>query len=694
MKLSCYCDHCPNNTCTIQNDGLCYAEWALKTTPSTNINSHHHHYQQLEPQELEKRFNCFDKGSSLFHSLICNETVSESSKVIRKCCSQENHCNLKDDLLPSHEEASRLFEQIKRGNLKSNFLYSIFQEYSDLPLGFKILLLVLLLALTGLAIALVQTTIVPGGRRRRRFAGLKRHLSRLIGINKSANCSPNGGSSNKTHATSSSRQHGEEDCSENSSGKANSDVAVYDTNSMASREPLINSCNMNQNVNSKLSSAYNSNSLNHHHRGPFMGDETYNGRTQSTFQITLGSAQGQPKPETSSGSGAGQPYLTQRSIAHDIQLIEVVGRGYFGVVWRGEYKGEPVAVKIFSPMAEPSWEREAEIYQTTMLRHKNILGFIATDKRHDAAMTGYWLVTEYYQMGSLYDFLRENSMSLADAIRMAFSIANGLSHLHIEIFGTQGKPAIAHRDLKSKNILVKNDGTCCIADLGMAVRYNSNTGIVDVPTNTRVGTRRYLAPETLSDQLNLMDFEAVKATDVYALGLVLWEILRRTCLQNPGDNYNYLLESQHSSSSESSRSPTSPRQFGTTRSEFSEKIEPESHTNLLPSDNPPLKIQVHGNRNGRSLGDLSVICEPYEVPYQDHVSADPTADEMYQVVCVQKVRPPISYRWTRFPSMQEYTNVMCECWYEKPQARLSALRIRKSLGDIARKYFNLNMEYD
>ena len=40
-------------------------------------------------------------------------------------------------------------------------------------------------------------------------------------------------------------------------------------------------------------------------------------------------------------------------------------------------------------------------------------------------------------------------------LKMASSIANGLAHLHMEILGTQGKPAIAHRDLKSKNILVK-----------------------------------------------------------------------------------------------------------------------------------------------------------------------------------------------------------------------------------------------
>ena len=43
-------------------------------------------------------------------------------------------------------------------------------------------------------------------------------------------------------------------------------------------------------------------------------------------------------------------------------------------------------------------------------------------------------------------------------LKLCVSISSGLAHLHIEIVGTQGKPAIAHRDLKSKNILVKRNG--------------------------------------------------------------------------------------------------------------------------------------------------------------------------------------------------------------------------------------------
>lgn len=77
----------------------------------------------------------------------------------------------------------------------------------------------------------------------------------------------------------------------------------------------------------------------------------------------------------------GLPLLVQRTIARTIVLQEIVGKGRFGEVWRGKWCGEDVAVKIFSSRDERSWFREAEIYQTVMLRHENILGFIAADNK-------------------------------------------------------------------------------------------------------------------------------------------------------------------------------------------------------------------------------------------------------------------------------------------------------------------------
>ena len=109
---------------------------------------------------------------------------------------------------------------------------------------------------------------------------------------------------------------------------------------------------------------------------------------------------------------------------------------------------------------------------------------------------------------------------------MCLDIATGLSHLHLEIQGTQGKPAIAHRDLKSKNILVSGDGSCAIGDLGLAVRHNSNSNSLDMPLNCKVGTKRYLAPEVLDSSIIESDFESFKQGDIYALGRMSFSCLR------------------------------------------------------------------------------------------------------------------------------------------------------------------------
>ncbi|XP_066509415.1 bone morphogenetic protein receptor type-1B-like [Hoplias malabaricus] len=229
----------------------------------------------------------------------------------------------------------------------------------------------------------------------------------------------------------------------------------------------------------------------------------------------------------SSGSGSGLPLLVQRTIAKQIQLERQVGKGRYGEVWLGRWRGESVAVKVFFTTEEASWFRETEIYQTGLMRHENILGFIAADIKGTGSWTQLYLITDYHECGSLYDFLKSSTVDVAGGLQLALSAAAGLNHLHTEIFGTQGKPAIAHRDLKTKNILVKTNGECCIADLGLAVRFLSDRNEVDVPMNTRVGTKRFMAPEVLEETLNRNHFQSYIMADMYSFGLILWEIARR-----------------------------------------------------------------------------------------------------------------------------------------------------------------------
>ncbi|XP_051566300.1 activin receptor type-1-like [Myxocyprinus asiaticus] len=309
-----------------------------------------------------------------------------------------------------------------------------------------------------------------------------------------------------------------------------------------------------------------------------------------------------------SGSGSGLPFLVQRTVARQITLSECVGKGRYGEVWRGQWQGESVAVKIFSSRDEKSWFRETEIYNTVLLRHDNILGFIASDMTSRNSSTQLWLITHYHEMGSLYDYLQLSMLDAAACLRMALSIASGLAHLHVEIFGTQGKPAIAHRDLKSKNILVNKNGQCCIADLGLAVMHFQDTNELDVGNNPKVGTKRYMAPEVLDDSIQTDCFESYKRVDIWAFGLVLWEIARRTV------------------------------------------------------------------SNG--------IVEDYKPPFHDVVPSDPSFEDMKKVVCTDQQRPNIPNRWFSDPTLTSISKLMKECWYQNPSARLTALRIKKTLTKI------------
>lgn len=230
------------------------------------------------------------------------------------------------------------------------------------------------------------------------------------------------------------------------------------------------------------------------------------------------------------GSGSGLPVLIQRTIARSINLGLPTANGRFGQVFVGEYQGEKVAVKKFSTRDELSWCRECEIYSTVSLRHDNILVFFASDVFSGDGMTELWLITQYHPHGSLFDYLNKEAVSPDLMMRMAISICRGLAYLHTGVQGISVKPAIAHRDIKSKNILVKENLECCIADFGLSV-VKDWVGKVKFPTNPKQGTKRYMAPEILTGTIDVNIFESLLLADVYAMGLVLWEICSRCQLE-------------------------------------------------------------------------------------------------------------------------------------------------------------------
>ena len=73
------------------------------------------------------------------------------------------------------------------------------------------------------------------------------------------------------------------------------------------------------------------------------------------------------------------PHLVQRTLAKQIRLFDRIGKGRYGEVWRGQWNGDSVAVKIFFSRDEDSWKRETDIYSTVLLRHENILGYMGSD---------------------------------------------------------------------------------------------------------------------------------------------------------------------------------------------------------------------------------------------------------------------------------------------------------------------------
>lgn len=192
----------------------------------------------------------------------------------------------------------------------------------------------------------------------------------------------------------------------------------------------------------------------------------------------------------------------------EIEILEKIGQGGFGVVYKGLWRGTTVAVKklIQEEMDDSSYQEFLkEIETMSKLRHPQIVLFLG------ACLTPphICILTEFLERGNLAEVLRDRKLPWRTKVSMACYAAQGMNYLH------QSKPKVVHRDLKSLNLLVDENYHVKVADFGLSkVSVTGNT------LNSKVGSLNWCAPEILLQSMPYTD-----KADVYSFGMVLWELL-------------------------------------------------------------------------------------------------------------------------------------------------------------------------
>ncbi|MGH7619857.1 MAG: tetratricopeptide repeat protein [Gemmatimonadaceae bacterium] len=206
------------------------------------------------------------------------------------------------------------------------------------------------------------------------------------------------------------------------------------------------------------------------------------------------------------------------------RVTRLLGEGGMGVVYLAERDdlGTLAAVKIMRDAWLSPARRErfaAEQRALAQLNHPMIARLYDADTLADGTP---WFVMEYVEGLPLTEYCATHAASLTERLRLFRSVCEAVQHAHQHL--------IIHRDLKPSNILVANDGTVKLLDFGIAKQLESLEATGDeTRTSLRLMTPAYSAPEQLTGG------RVGIHTDVYALGVILYELLSGRVPFDPRD---------------------------------------------------------------------------------------------------------------------------------------------------------------
>ncbi|XP_056455825.1 misshapen-like kinase 1 isoform X2 [Gadus chalcogrammus] len=208
-----------------------------------------------------------------------------------------------------------------------------------------------------------------------------------------------------------------------------------------------------------------------------------------------------------------------RDPAGIFELVEVVGNGTYGQVYKGRHvkTGQLAAIKVMEVTEDEEEEIKLEINMLkSYSHHRNIATYYGAFIKKSPAGQDHnlWLVMEYCGAGSVTDLVKKtkgNSFKEDWIAYICREVLRGLTHLHAH--------HVIHRDIKGQNVLLTENAEVKLVDFGVSAQLDKTVG----RRNTFIGTPYWMAPEVIACDEN-PDATYDYRSDLWSLGITALEM--------------------------------------------------------------------------------------------------------------------------------------------------------------------------